>query len=364
MNPYDFVPLADEVRREAPLMHHRFQQHIGTIRCRLTALTPIFIAATQAAGNPQRFITCHYTNQPVIPGSSLKGVIRSVAEAVSPSCIGLSGELFDNRGRLESRYRNKLDNTFETCKSAARLCPSCRLFGMVSSQSHFLGKLGIGEARTQKGQFKKASQMILKPLMSPHPDHTAFYLPNHRVAGRKFYFHHFAPKTTIQQTNSTRTIYPLEGLDSDGHPQTIFEFDVSFSNLTAEEYAVLLLALFLTDAMRHKLGGGKPHGLGSVQIEPIEMRPVDGSQRYKGMARRAQAVTAPAASILTGEPLKNHIKEAIQPLVFRPSNSLAALQRIWQYPPATNANGEPIDYRYPERTWFDTNSDKPLSQTP
>ena len=364
MNPYDFVPLPDEVQREAPLMHHRFQQHVGTIRCRLIAVTPIFIPATQAAGNTQRFIVCQHTGLPVIPGSSLKGVIRSVAEAVSPSCIGLSGELFDNRGNLDNDYRGKISRDFETCKTATKLCPSCRLFGMVSSQSHFLGKMCIGEARTQKGQFKVAAQMILKPLMNPHPDHKAFYLPNNRVAGRKFYFHHLAPKTTIQQTEHTKTIYPLEGLDAEGKPQTTFEFDVSFSNLMDYEYSILLFALFLTDKMRHKVGGGKPHGLGTVKIEPIEIRPVDGSQRYKGMARRAQAATTPDALALTGEGLKNHIEEATRLLVLSPSASLAALKQIWQYPPATNGNGDSIDYRYPDRTWFDTNSDKPLSQTP
>ncbi len=366
MNPYDFVPLLDKVTREAPLTHHKFQQHRGTIRCRLTAFTPIFIPATQAAGSTQRFIISRYNNAdlPIIPGSSLKGVIRTVAEAISLSCIGLSGELFNNYGQLQGDYRGMISKDFETCKSAAKLCPSCRLFGMVSSQSHFLGKVAIGEARTQKGQFKMASQMILKPLMNPHPDHIAFYLSNNRVAGRKFYFHHLAPKTTIQQTEFTKTIYPLEGLDSDGNPQTIFEFDVSFSNLTTEEYSLLLFALFLTDEMCHKLGGGKPLGLGTVKIEALELRPVDGSQRYKGLAKRAEAGTAPLSPVLDGAKLKSHIQKVIEPIAQHPSPSLLALQRIWQYPPATNGNGDPIDYRYPDRTWFDLNSDKPLSQTP
>src|SRR5919205_626482 len=307
MNPYDFVPLADEVRREAPAMHHRFQQHVGTLRCRLTALTPVFIPATQAAGNTERFIVCQYTGLPVIPGSSLKGVIRCVAEAISPSCIGLSGELFDHCGTLEGDYRGTISTDFATCKSATKLCPSCRLFGMVSSQSHFLGKIAIGEARSQKGKFKVAQKMILKPLMNPRPHHTAFYLPNHRVAGRKFYFHHLSPKTTIQPTEYTKTVYPLAGLDAAGQPQTTFEFDVGFSNLTDDEYSILLFALFLTDEMRHKVGSGKPLGLGSVRIEPVEIRPVDGSQRYKGLARRLEAAAPTDESALTGERLKEHI---------------------------------------------------------
>src|SRR5262252_7874878 len=96
MNPYDFVRLPERVERKRPAFQDALRQKCGTIRCRLTAITPILVAAGQVRGGPQRFLTYRYLGSelPAIPGSSLKGVIRSVAEAVSNSCIGLSGELF------------------------------------------------------------------------------------------------------------------------------------------------------------------------------------------------------------------------------------------------------------------------------
>jgi len=363
MNPYDFVPLPARVLQEAPVPREKVGQHCSLIRCRVTAITPIFIAATQAAGGTHRFIRSRYAEKdlPIIPGSSLKGVIRSIAEAVTESCIGLSGTLFSRRGQIEPDYRGKVDKAFEPCKSAKKLCPACRLFGMVSNQSHFLGKVTFGEGRTAPDQFKESPQIVLKPLMPPHPDHDAFYLRNGRIAGRKFYFHQSTVKSTIQPTEFTKTIYPLQGLGPDGKPQTIFDFEVQSQNLTDYEYSVLVFSLFLTDGMRHKLGTGKPLGLGSVSIEPLMIRPHDQS-RYRGLSKRTDS--AAPGGVLTGEALKSHLEQTMRPLIERRDPCMTELRRILKYPPATGKNGEPINYQYPERTWFDTHSQTPLAETP
>lgn len=363
MNPYDFVRLPERIIRERVLTHHKYQKRNGTIRCRLTAITPIFIPSTLAAGSTQRFITARYNGAelPVIPGSSLKGVIRSIAEAVSPSCIGLSGELFDHTARLKNDYAGKINRNFETCKNSDMLCPACRIFGMVSSKSHFSGKLSISDAHTSVGHFKVGVQIILKPLMEPKPHHTAFYLPGNKVAGRKFYFHHTTPKTTIQPTEFTKTVIPLEGLSAQGEVQTVFDFDVSFSNLTDYEYSLLVFALTLTDDMRHKIGSGKPHGLGTVRIEIIELCQLDPGRRYSGLGRSKKEEQV---ENLTGEPLEDHLKTTIAPIISTPSSGLTDLQRILKYPPATDGRGKAVEYKFPDQAWFAANSTKPISETP
>jgi CRISPR/Cas system CSM-associated protein Csm3 (group 7 of RAMP superfamily) len=361
MNPYDFVSLPDRVRREPVTTHEKFRGLSGRMSCRLTAIAPLFIPQTQAGAGTQQFMTSRYNGRdlPVIPGSSLKGVIRCVAEAVSESCIGLSGELFE-RGDVSPKYRGDIKPDFRTCAELSNLCPACRMFGMVSSKSHFLGKVSLSDARTEVGSFLVGAPMILKPLMEPKPRHTAFYRPdgNGKIAGRKFYFHHSGPpKTTNQATQFTKTVIPLEGLDAQGNPRTIFEFDVTFNNLADDEYSLLVFGLILTEDMRHKVGGGKPLGLGTVKIEITEILETDPNQRYRGLSARSAGETASA--VLAGDALRSHLQAATAPITNTASTSLDDLQYIWGYPPP---EGE--DYVYPDQEWFNHNSEKPLSETP
>jgi hypothetical protein len=231
---------------------------------------------------------------------------------------------------------------------------------MVSSKSHFLGKVSFSDAHTEAGKFRIGSPVILKPLMEPKPRHTAFYRPNGEIAGRKFYFHHAgSPKTTNQATEFTKTIIPLEGgMDEQGNPQTVFEFDVSFTNLTDAEYSLLIFALILKEDMRHKLGGGKPLGLGTVKIEVKEnsIYQVDPQQRYKGLGERG--ADGFAGTIFTDKALQEHLRNVTAHIIKSGSDCLKDLQEIWQYPPPET------DYKYPGQDWFRANSQKPISQTP
>lgn len=359
MNPYDFVSLPDRVRREPVTTHEKFRGRSGRMRCRLTAITPLFIPQTQAGGGTQQFMTARYNGKdlPVIPGSSLKGVIRSVAEAVSESCIGLSGELFE-RGDVSPKYRGDVRPDFRTCTELSHLCPACHMFGMVSSKSHVLGKVSLSDARTAIGSFQAGAPMILKPLMEPKPRHTAFYRPEGKIAGRKFYFHHSGPpKTSIQATQFTKTVTPLEGLDAQNNPCTIFEFDVTFNNLADDEYSLLVFALALTEEMRHKVGGGKPLGLGTVKIEITEILETDPNQRYRGLSARAAGETA--STVLAGDALRTHLQAATAPITTTPSPSLEDLQYIWGFPPP-----EGDGYVYPDQEWFEHNPETPLADTP
>ena len=98
--------------------------------------------------------------------------------------------------------------------------------------------------------------------------------------------------------------------------------------------------------MRHKIGYGKPLGLGSVYLQPTALELVDYSTRY----------TSPAAgrgkTELRGDPMWNLLYEHIdnfsqQHLV---SVVMDDLRRIWLWPPEPG-----VEYYYPsKRDWFDT----------
>src|SRR5271157_3827193 len=81
-NPYRMVPLRERVVREMPTTDEKFVGLSGTLCCTLENLTSLFIGGNQYVQN--MFVT--RSGRPVIPGSSLKGMARSLAEIVGGGC--------------------------------------------------------------------------------------------------------------------------------------------------------------------------------------------------------------------------------------------------------------------------------------
>ncbi len=101
-NPYHFVPLHGQTwgydieqwrRGEFPHVgHDRYVPGTwsGRLICRLTTKTPLVVGAglqPGGPGQPQRVIPCEDNGVPAIPGSSLRGLISSTAEAASNSAL-------------------------------------------------------------------------------------------------------------------------------------------------------------------------------------------------------------------------------------------------------------------------------------
>src|SRR5262245_31453831 len=84
-NPYRWVPVGKQpVARETPAYRHRWEGLSGRLECTLEALTPFLIGSSKSDG---RFIRSKLTNQPFVPGTSLKGLIRSLAELIGNAAI-------------------------------------------------------------------------------------------------------------------------------------------------------------------------------------------------------------------------------------------------------------------------------------
>src|SRR5579884_3442398 len=93
--PYAFVPFAPAgAVTVAPIGHDRYQEELltGSIQGTLVALSPLHVASgsIELTGGQPSLVKAHFRcgDRPAIPGSSLKGAIRSIVEAISdpPSC--------------------------------------------------------------------------------------------------------------------------------------------------------------------------------------------------------------------------------------------------------------------------------------
>ncbi len=363
MNPYDFVRIdwKRPPERREPVWHHKVvgtdtALYAGSLEVEVEALTPFFISdprnvspdpkrpaqfihnVSQRAGNPVTYI---------IPGSSLKGLLRSVVETLGNGCLTLYDGTYE---RNKINYRQKVPTAFQHCDSRTEMCIACRIFGMLKERTRgvFPGKVNIGDAHSDPEQVYLYEPMYTALLMEPKPHHHSFYLDEseQHIAGRKFYFHHSPDDKPLSVDGPIRnggvTNRYIEPLDYG----TKFHFRVDFTNLEADEFAALLLAVTLTPEMHHKLGYGKPLGLGSVQLTPTSLTLVDYKTRYRQIGSNR------GKTVLDGESLQQLRDELVNAFNQKQLVLIAIqdLQRIWQWPPEPD-----VDYYYPsKRDWFDT----------
>ena len=134
----------------------------------------------------------------------------------------------------------------------------------------------------------------------------------------------------------------IEPLDYD----TQFHFLLNFTNLEADEFDALVLAVALEEHMRHKIGYGKPLGMGSVYLQPMSLTLIDYSSRYTNW--KSEQDKKP----LEGDPMWQVLYKHIDEFSEKHLQKLAMedLRRIWRWPPESGVN-----YYYPsKRDWFDT----------
>lgn len=180
-----------------------------------------------------------------------------------------------------SVFRNKVDNllgTYRHCEDTDNVCEACGLFGMIGkkgSTSAIASRLRFTDAKLENDA--KLTYKTLKELSSPRLSSIEFYstAPNMKfqwnydtkgvkLNGRKYYFHHNCDCTTTEKTGRNLTTELLEkGAE--------FSFDIFFDKLNESELNRLVWTLAIgensPDSHRmHKLGHGKPLGLGSVKI--------------------------------------------------------------------------------------------------
>ncbi len=248
--PYAYIPLPDKVTRKSPTGHHRYHnncisgQIIGTIE----ALSPIHIGSgiidlAENVGITDQSVNLIKTavrtgDKVIIPGSSLKGAIRSVVEAISKSCISKT------KGAVRKAFPRK-NNDFYECNKKDYVCVACRIFGAMG----FQGNVSIQDAPLDEGEIVTK---LIPPLYPPqrYQKDKVKNLPM-----RRFYMH---GNLGVGKT-------PIEACDVGSK----FRFTVKFNNLSKEELGLFFTSIGLHSDYQFKLkiGGAKPVCYGSVDIQ-------------------------------------------------------------------------------------------------
>jgi len=359
-NPYRWVQVGEDPTFERPPFHHRFSGHRGRLTCRLIALTPMIVSTNSTS--EKRFVH-HNDGWIFVPGTSLKGMIRSVFEIVTGSTAGVHAG-----NRLDAAHQP--DKASRGQDGARQLDAASRVFGTLKGGA-YAGHVQFSDARELRtGNQLSRPEGVRVLVGSPQPHHNAFYRDNH---GRKLY-HHCPGTESLRKApagvgkNQSPTYYPAP-------PGTTFEFTVDCNNLDPVSLGQLVYAIVLedqvtvelspqalpTDAeshtltgpLRHKIGGAKASGGGSAQIEVTKVTlyssPVD---RY----RNGRFSTKP----LVDAELDTWVREQTAPTRKRNDRTLLDLRAMMIY-----ADNDPRrkEQQYPPKKWFNENSDVPLRPT-
>ena len=282
------------------------------------------------------------------------------------------------------------------------LSPSEMLFGFVQDQKDIKKEQTLAQRREQKAKAFKSKMRIgfgiskapaqllppvpLKILASPKPPSASMYFKltkqengsyiskgdltsgaqDYGFKGRKAYLHALRRGDTVQALDANGQ--PSQGFDAlppwktrsetaDHKPKVKitpivtqtdnpFFFEIDFNNLSRGELEALCASLVPTPTFEHKLGMGKPIGLGSVKIEPVGLYLIDRARRY-GPGNTASIGTRYhvgwQALDLKPEQLPQHLSGLVQDTDF--SNTSFDPKHLSQSHMARLARDEPALYR-------------------
>lgn len=326
--PYNFIPLNEVVvpGQKRPDFTRYYKEDAGSglrrfngyIDCHLETITPLYIRDTYTTeelkkkdddnkDNPDFFSPAGSIR---IPGSSLRGMTRALVEIMSWGKFGFCDKkrrLFfravGDKSSLGIHYKYAIvDHIPDKLKEVGKEDVAEAIFGKISKECSFASRVFFEDAFLEPGQdevylFKQPRTP--KILSNPKPTTFQHYLEqdpnsspqnlNHwntqgtNIRGHKLYWHRnvsdsdwqFKGNEKIKNTKLLTDIKPVK-------PHVKFHFRIRFENLSEVELGAILFALELPEGCYHKLGMGKPLGLGSVKITPTLFL-VDRESRYQGL---------------------------------------------------------------------------------
>lgn len=213
-------------------------QYTGKLILKLKTITPLFIGSGFEGVIGERLYKSfvRYRDEYIIPGSSLKGALRSTCQMLSHSCIEVEKEV-----KKSLKLKNECD------------CITCKIFGKMGVKA----KINVGEFRINREESKNneiSSIIDTQELYTPNINLKDYYVDG-RLKGIKIYW---AKKPRYEGDE----IIPVEVIN----PQTVFEGEIMFNMMDKNELSLICCALGLDKSFNFRLGGIKPNGFGSVEF--------------------------------------------------------------------------------------------------
>ncbi len=319
--PYEFVSFPKEPPKLKSLKddlkgHHKYELNRlhGKLFLTLTVKTSLHVSTGIVAMGSDigsrvpliKTMVQGIDKQLLIQGSSLKGCIRNVYEAITNSTLAI----------ITSRYKDKIPKERLPCKNKEKLCPASRVFGAMDWQ----GLIEFNDANCESSGF---STGFMPSLYNPRPQRQAYYQRG-KVAGRKFYYH------TIKAIEKGQN----QGISiQQAAKQYTFTTQLQFKNLKPEELGILFIILGQDPKypIALKVGAGKPIGMGTMTVEITTANILQNQQEL----RSRYSSYAPPQTELREEKLIEFMKKQIQTAAnsnLLQTTQLQELAKVLRYP--------------------------------
>ncbi|MGB5962501.1 MAG: RAMP superfamily CRISPR-associated protein [Coleofasciculaceae cyanobacterium] len=239
-----------------------------------------------------------------IQGSSLKGCIRSVYEAITNSTLAVITN--------KKEYKDKYPKDRLPCPNKEQLCPASQVFGALNWQ----GLIDFSDAKCESAGY---STGFMPSLYAPRSQREGYYRGN-KVAGRKFYYH---------------TIRAIDKGQNQGIPvqqaakEYTFTTQLHYRNLTQAELGTLLIVLGQDPnyPIALKVGGGKPIGMGTMTVTVREIEQTQNLRdRYSSYQSQPNLLTGNQLQALMQKAFKAAHSQLVQPA------QLKELAAVLKYP--------------------------------
>lgn len=193
-------------------------------------------------------------NQYALPGTSIKGMVRNIAEIVSHSCLAAQ----KNELNILPKYKHT------SCKND--FCIICDLFGAMGKRS----KIKFSDFIYEEGT-GKSSILGMPQLRTPKIGNA--YMEGEVLKGYKIYNHGIKSILKKGQENCECL---LEG--------SVFKGYVLYEDLDEDELKLLCYALGLSNNFNHKVGYGKPAYYGSIEVKALDNKYKEYAEEYEKTA--------------------------------------------------------------------------------
>ncbi len=349
-NPYHFIPIGESITPAFELKEFKNKTHktknfshacyhngsfSGRMICSIETISPIFIGSQVSEEANNQTETAKKIapfelelGVPAIPGSSIRGLISSIAEAASNSAM---------RALEKKDYSFRNDNSYDFFKSINpnllplndnpiyerdNLTMAEMMFGFVeqkekkeASDSHkikdtslcYASRIRFSNALVvcKKNNSYYDEEVTLKILDSPKPpcpmmyfkkknENSNSYIKKKELKtdldspqGRKVYLHHkidennkLTTSTPPWKTSKEQENYKQKNRITPIKKKTSFCFHIDFNNLSQTELKLLCYSLRPDENFHHKIGMGKPIGLGSIKIDIKGLFIIERQLRY------------------------------------------------------------------------------------
>ncbi|MHA1757006.1 MAG: RAMP superfamily CRISPR-associated protein [Promethearchaeota archaeon] len=262
LKPFVYIDLPKNVQREKFIPHDNFKGITGIIEFQIKVISEyIFVGSGlydyNEKDNLVYYSFCKSNENYYIPGTSVKGSVRSVAEAISNSCVSqLAGE--QKRGykrRPKDNEKKKYLNDKSSCNKINNLCTCCRVFGT----NDYAGRINFNDAYLISGLNREIVKI------------GELHGPVIVKSQRKFYENKKFSKT--KSKNLRKNYRYVEALKKDGKFNAILQF----KNLNKAELSLILYSMGIDQNYYLKIGGAKPRSFGTVEFEINKIRILNNS---------------------------------------------------------------------------------------